>query len=383
MAITKENYVEEINDKKLIETALNGMLSSLDPHSGYLTAEEFKEMNVQTDGEFGGVGIEITVDNGLIKVVSPIDDTPAYIAGIKSGDYISHVDGESVRGMSISDAVKRIRGKKGSYVTLTILREGNNEPTEFKVKRSTIKIASVKSDIKANDIAYIRLTTFSKQTSIGLKDSVAKIKKQLGDNLKGLILDLRNNPGGLLDQAIYVSDMFIDSGEIVSTKGRLKDSSNSFTASKGDIVHDLPIVVLINAGSASASEIVAGALQDHKRAIIIGTKSFGKGSVQTIMPLKNNGAIRMTTSRYYTPSGRSIQAEGIVPDIIIKQAKLETPDSNKPLYAESSLKNHLDNGQKSKATKNDNAKEIAEIYKEDYQLARAIDLLHAMSLLKQ
>jgi carboxyl-terminal processing protease len=339
----KEDYVVEVSDEQLIENALNGMLTSLDPHSSYLSDKAFKEMQVQTRGEFGGLGIEVTMENGLVKVVSPIDDTPAFRAGIMAGDYISHIDGEQVMGMTLSEAVEKMRGKVGSKITLTILREGANEPIDKVMNRDVIKIQTTKGHTEG-DVGYIRLTQFAESTSDGMREQIKKIQDKLGkDKVKGYVLDLRNNPGGLLDQAIEVSDAFLDKGEIVSTRGRVADSGKRYNATKGDIINGLPLVVLINGGSASASEIVAGALQDHHRAIILGTKSFGKGSVQTVIPLTGHGAMRLTTSRYYTPSGRSIQAEGIEPDIEVKQAKIEYVEANKYYRNEAGLSRHLEN----------------------------------------
>lgn len=376
----KRDYVEDVEDKDLIEAAINGMLSSLDPHSSYLNEKSFDEMKIQTRGEFGGLGIEVTMENGLVKVVSPIDDTPAYRAGLHAGDFISKIDDEAVMGTTLSEAVEKMRGKPGTKIKLTVLREGENEPMEFTIKRDIIKIESVKPKDKGDDVGYVRITSFSEQTAENLKKAVKDIEKAKGDKLKGLILDLRNNPGGLLDQAIDVSDLFIERGEIVSTGGRVTDSNKRFNATKGDILGGKPIIVLINGGSASASEIVSGALQDHKRALIVGTKSFGKGSVQTVIPLSTSkGAMRLTTSRYFTPSGRSIQAEGIEPDIQIEQAKIETID-NKMKTTEASLRKHLknNNGEKKaeESVKDDSKSD--ELYEEDYQLARAIDLLRGI-----
>lgn len=390
----KTDYVEEVDDKELIESAINGMLSSLDPHSSYLTEKDFYEMRIQTRGEFGGLGIEVTMENGLVKVVSPIDDTPAYRAGIESGDYISRIDEEPVMGTTLSEAVDKMRGKPGTKIILTVLREGKKDPLEFEIERDVIKIKSVKSKIIDDDIAYVRVTSFSERTARNIKQQLKKIERELGSKFKGLLLDLRNNPGGLLDESIEVSDLFIEKGEIVSTGGRLSDSNKSFTATKGDIVGGRPIVVLINSGSASASEIVSGALQDHKRAIVIGTKSFGKGSVQTVIPLSTSrGAMRLTTSRYYTPSGRSIQAEGIEPDIIVNQAKLEELKNNR-ITSEASLRKHLkneSNGEKNKdkekepkkISSNIKMEDSKDIYDKDYQLGRAIDLLRGVYIFEK
>jgi carboxyl-terminal processing protease len=392
----KKEYVEEVQDKEIIESAINGMLTSLDPHSGYLNEKAFNEMKMQTKGEFGGLGIEVTMDNGLIKVISPIDDTPAFNAGIKTGDYIFAIDNEAVHGMSLPDAVEKMRGRAGTKIHLSILREGRSEPLELTLNRAVIKIKSVKSRVEG-DIGYIRINTFSEQTANGVRLEFEKIKQQLGKNLKGLVLDLRNNPGGLLDQAVAVVDLFLDGGEIVSTRGRGEGSISRYNAHKGTIIGSLPTVILINGGSASASEIVAGALQDHKKAIIMGTKSFGKGSVQIVKALPpGHGAMRITNARYYTPSGRSIQAEGIMPDIIVEAGKLELAQpvkENKRLLSEANLKGHLKNKDKHKENEEevtDNVKKDEKqplsksdeqaIYDKDYQLARAIDLIKGLHL---
>lgn len=379
----KRDYVEDVADKDLVEAAINGMLSSLDPHSSYMNEKAFDEMKIQTKGEFGGLGIEVTMENGLVKVVSPIDDTPAFAAGIKTGDYISRIDNEAVMGTTLSEAVEKMRGKPGTSIKLTVLREGEGDPLEFTIKRDIIKIKSIRSKTEG-DIAYIRITSFSEQTAKSLEKELSRIIGEIGaDSFKGVVLDLRNNPGGLLDQAIEVTDLFLDKGEIVSTGGRVTDSNKKFSATGGDVISGKPIVIIINGGSASASEIVAGALQDHKRAITIGTKSFGKGSVQTIIPLSTSrGAMRLTTSRYFTPSGRSIQAEGIEPDIWVEQSKLESLDSKK-LATEASLHKHLENSADKAKTGSKTAKEAMlkrqkELYATDYQLARAVDMLRGM-----
>ncbi|PIR38049.1 MAG: peptidase S41 [Alphaproteobacteria bacterium CG11_big_fil_rev_8_21_14_0_20_39_49] len=386
----KRDYVEEVDDKELVESAINGMLSSLDPHSSYLNENDFDEMRIQTRGEFGGLGIEVTMENGLVKVVSPIDDTPAYRAGLEAGDYISQIDGEAVMGTTLSEAVDKMRGKPGTEIELTVLREGENEPLTFNIKRDIIKIKSVRARKEGDDIVYARITSFSETTADSLKREVKKLKSEIGDEkFKGVVLDLRNNPGGLLDQAIEVSDAFLDKGEIVSTGGRVPDSNKRFNASRGDIIDGKPIVVMINGGSASASEIVSGALQDHKRGIVIGTKSFGKGSVQTVIPLSaSKGAMRLTTSRYYTPAGRSIQAEGIEPDIIVEQAKLEEIKARK-MSSEANLRKHLKNNNGgSGGSENSDASKTAEgekedtesVYEKDYQLGRALDLLRGIHI---
>lgn len=394
----RSDYVEPVSDDKLIESALNGMLTSLDPHSNYMNDKQFNDMKIQTKGEFGGLGIEVTMDNGLVKVVSPIDDTPAAKAGVKPGDYISEIDGVAVMGMTLQDAVDKMRGAVGTNVKITILREGLKEPLVLPIKRDLIKIQSVKSRSE-DDVIYIRITSFSENTGDAVKAAFDKEKKNIGAKLKGIVLDMRNNPGGLLDQAIEVSDAFLDHGEIVSTRSRKPEDSRRFTAKPGDIASGLPMVVLINEGSASASEIVAGALKDHKRAVVMGIKSFGKGSVQTVIPIEGHGAIRLTTARYYTPSGVSIQAKGIVPDIVVEQAKVEAIKSN-ALFAEENLPGHLINDQSKDddATTNapstppvipanDNKKDMKKDDKaakkdgaNDYQLSRALDLIRALSI---
>jgi len=321
----RAEYVEPVNDKDLVENALNGMLTGLDPHSNYKNAKSFRDMQVQTRGEFGGLGIEVTQDNGFIKVISPIDDTPASRAGVKPGDLILALDGESVQGLTLNDAVDKMRGAPASKIRLTIKREGVENPLDLSLTREVIRIQVIKSHLEGNDIGYIRVTSFNEQTDSGLRKAFADLKAQAGDHLHGLILDLRNNPGGLLDQAVAVSDDFIAEGEIVSTRARHPEDSQRWNAKGGDITGNLPVVVLINGGSASASEIVAGALQDHRRAILVGTRSFGKGSVQTVIPLPGNGAMRLTTARYYTPSGRSIQGLGIQPDVDVQESRTEPP----------------------------------------------------------
>ncbi len=394
----RSQYVDEVKDKDLVEYAVNGMLSSLDPHSSYLNEERFNEMKVETSGQFGGLGIEVTMDNGLVKVVSPIDDTPAFRAGIQAGDYIVKINGEAVMGMTLSDAVKLMRGKIGTTIDLMIRREGEDAPIEVTLTRDVISIKSVRHRIEGN-AGYIRITTFNQKTEPGLKKAINDIKNKLGDKLIGYVLDLRNNPGGLLNQAIAVSDAFLDKGEIVSTRGRQESDTKRDNATPGDLANGLPIVVLINGGTASASEIVSGALQDHKRAIIMGTKSFGKGSVQTIIPLPGYGAMRLTTARYYTPSGRSIQAKGIQPDIFVEQARVESFKSIR--LRESDLPGALDREKGEKGDKksaNDNLpskdKSAAKDKKgkadnnddseiKDYQLTRALDLLSGLSLYKE
>ena len=338
----RSEYVEKVTDEQLIESAINGMLTSLDPHSSYLNKKNFQDMQVQTRGEFGGLGIEVTMENGLVKVVSPIDDTPAAKAGLQAGDLITHLNAEPVLGMSLNDAVEKMRGAVGTDIKLTVRRGETAEPFEATITRAVIKIQSVRSRVEGK-VGYLRITTFNEQTQSGLEKAIAKIKADLGPKLAGYVLDLRNNPGGLLDQAISVSDTFLDHGEIVSTRGRKAEDTQRINAKPGDLADGLPIVVLINGGSASASEIVAGALQDHHRAVIMGTQSFGKGSVQTIIPLQGHGAIRLTTSRYYTPSGRSIQQLGITPDIEVRQARIEEVEPTAGRRREADLKGALRN----------------------------------------
>ena len=340
----RADYVEQPEDAKLIESAINGMLTSLDPHSAYLTPKHFRDMQVQTRGEFGGLGIEVTMENGVVKVVSPIEDTPAARAGLMSGDLITHLDKEQILGLTLQDAVEKMRGPVNSPIMLTVVRKGVEDPFEVKVVRDMIHINPVRFNAEGDDVGYIRVTTFNEQTTENLQKAVEDLKKELGPNLKGYIVDLRNNPGGLLDQAISVSDAFLDQGAIVLTRGRNLEETQRSNARDGDITDGKKIVVLINGGSASASEIVAGALQDHHRATVIGTRSFGKGSVQTIIPLGSNGALRLTTARYYTPSGRSIQAKGIAPEVVVEE---ELPDELKKkaeiqgTRGEANLRGHL------------------------------------------
>ena len=373
----RADYVDEVQDKELIESAIDGMLISLDPHSSYLNPEKYEEMQVQTKGEFGGLGIEVTMENRLVKVVSPIDDTPAYRAGIKAGDLITHLDGKQVLGLTLSEAVESMRGPVGTDIVLTVRREGVDKPIEVTITRAIIKIQSVRSRAEG-DAGYIRITSFNEQTVDGVEKAVKEIRSQVGDGMIGLILDLRNNPGGLLDQAVGVSDLFLDKGEIVSTRGRRHDSTQRFNAKPGDLAEGLPVVLLINGGSASASEIVAGALQDHRRAIVLGTKSFGKGSVQTIIPISGRGAIRLTTARYFTPSGYSIQAKGIEPDIIVKPARIETVDDEKR-RSEATLRNALDGGG-AEPDEPEKTNDRSDTAQQDYQLTRALDLLRGLAL---
>jgi len=385
----RSQYVDNVTDEELIEKAIDGMLTGLDPHSGYMDEEVWKEMQMDTRGKFGGLGIEITMEEGFVKVISPIEDTPAYQAGILAGDFIVQIDDTPVFGLTLSEAVDLMRGDKGEPITITISREGE-ELFEVNIIRDIIKIQSVKYEIFDN-VGYLRITSFTEQTESGLIKYINKIEKELDDKQIGFVLDLRSNPGGLLKQSVKVSDIFLEQGEIVSTRGRNKKDILRFRAKKGDLINGLPLVVLINGGSASASEIVAGALQDHKRAIIIGTKSFGKGSVQTIIPFKKSGnnksttGIRLTTARYYTPSGESIQGKGIVPDIIIEQGTFESKEFKR--YSEADLKDSLDNeDNENKNNENSNTDDTTEKVNRldtDYQLARAIDLIQGIGIYQE
>lgn len=378
MQRSKLSYVEEVTDKELIESAINGMLTSLDPHSSYLDADSFKYMNEQTKGKFGGLGVEVTMESGFVKVVSPIDDTPAHKAGLKAGDYITHIDGETVIGLNLNEAVSKMRGKIGTKIKLSI-RRANEKPFDVTITRQEIKIQSVKTEIKNDDVLYVRISSFAEENDTNISAAVKDAKKKLGDKLKGMVIDVRNNPGGLLNQAVNVSDLFLEKGEIVSTRSRNEEDTVKFTATKGDILNGLPIVVIINEGSASASEILAGALQDHNRGIVLGEKSFGKGSVQTVLPLGDYGAMRITTARYYTPSGRSIQAKGIEPDIVVKPAKVQTLENYALNLTEAELSGALKNEEDEKSEKKEKNEE-KEI--NDYQLSRALDLVKALSLYK-
>jgi len=383
----KRDYVEPVSDKKLLEDAIRGMLAGLDPHSAYLVADEFQELKEGTTGQFGGLGIEVTMENGFIKVVSPIDDTPAQKAGVKAGDLIVKLDEKPVKGMSLTDAVKTMRGEPGSKIVLTVVREGEETPLKFTITRAIIKVKSVKSRMLEKGYGYVRISSFQSGTGENLEETLAALKKENGGKMKGVVLDLRNNPGGVLDAAVKVSDVFLRGGLIVYTEGRIENSEMRFSATSDDLIDDAPMVVLINSGSASASEIVAGALQDHKRAIIMGEKSFGKGSVQTILPTNNGAAIKLTTARYYTPSGRSIQAEGIEPDITLARVKLESLDKTDfTPVKEADLSGHLQNGNgKNKAAPGDAGNPAdAEVDKDsllkDYALYEALNLLKGISI---
>ncbi|MFD2264754.1 S41 family peptidase [Lacibacterium aquatile] len=384
----RADYVDKVTDEQLIEAAVNGMLTSLDPHSSYMNPKNYKDMQVQTQGEFGGLGIEVSMEQGFVKVVSPIDDTPASRAGLKPGDFITHLNGESLQGLALNEAVEKMRGPINSEIKVTIRREGR-EPFDVSLQRAAIKIESVRGRLEGEDIAYVRITTFSQQTDSGLRKTFDRIKEQSKGKLKGLVLDLRRNPGGLLDQAVAVSDDFLTQGEIVSTSSpRRPEAAQRYNAKPDDITGGLPIVVLIDDGSASASEIVAGALQDHRRAVVMGTKSFGKGSVQTIMPLgSGNGAMRLTTALYYTPSGRSIQAKGIEPDIVVNAAKVEAVNTGER-RSEASLRGAIRNPNETPASGAAPIQPVTPTEQaplvlgsaEDYQLARAVDLIRAISL---
>ncbi len=402
----RRDYVEPADEKTLIENAINGMLTALDPHSSYMNPKTYKDMQVQTKGEFGGLGIEVTMENGVIKVVSPIDDTPASKAGIMPGDLIFALDGEPIQGLTLQEAVERMRGKVGTPIKISIRRAGK-DPFDVSLTRETIKVKSVRYRLEGGDIGYIRVTSFTEQSTSGVLDAVEKLKKEAGTKLKGFILDLRNNPGGLLDQAIAMSDAFLDKGEIVSVKARKSEDVQRWNAKPGDVTGGLPIVVLVNGGSASASEIVAGALQDHKRAIILGTRTFGKGSVQTIMQVTGGGAIRLTTALYFTPSGRSIQKEGIKPDIDVEQAKIETlapragfreenlrrsitnpndkptdakPEAPKPEAAKPGAKKDEKPAASTTPATSGDPDEPPKEAVADYQLLRAADLIRGISL---
>lgn len=374
----RSDYVEKPDDTQLIENAINGMLSALDPHSAYLSPKHFRDMQVQTRGEFGGLGIEVTMENGVVKVVSPIDDTPAARAGVQANDLITHLDNEQIVGLTLEQAVEKMRGPVNTPITLTVMRKGQEEPVEIKIVRDIIRINAIKAR-RENDVAYIKVSTFNEQTHTNLVKAVQNLEKEIGNDIKGYVIDLRNNPGGLLDQAIAVSDDFLERGAIVLTKGRNNEETQRSQARPGDVAGGKKVAVLINGGSASASEIVAGALQDHKRATVIGTRSFGKGSVQTIIPLGANGAIRLTTARYYTPSNRSIQAKGIDPDIIIEQElpeemKAKQTQTSAKVRGESSLRGHLKND-KEKEEQSGSSAYVPKEPEKDTQLQYALNFL--------
>ncbi|MGF1446056.1 MAG: S41 family peptidase [Pikeienuella sp.] len=384
----RQNYVEEVDEQKLIEAAINGMLSSLDPHSSYLAPESFQDMREQTRGEFGGLGIEVTMENSFVKVVAPIDDTPAAEAGIEAGDFVTHIDGESVLGLTLSEAVEKMRGPVGSEIIITISREGAEEPFDVSIIRDVITIRAVRARVEGN-VGILRITAFNENTEDSLEDGIEEIREQIADeDLIGYVIDLRNNPGGLLSQAIAVSDAFLDAGEIVSTRGRNLDEAERRNAREGDLAGGKPIVVLINEGSASASEIVAGALQDQRRAIVVGAKSFGKGSVQTVMRLGDKGAMKLTTARYYTPSGRSIQALGIEPDILVEERRVVDADeaeANRRSRSEADLRGSLseelsEDQRRQLEEERERHEATARLRQEDFQMAYALDLLNGLAI---
>jgi len=377
----KSSYVEDVDDKTLMENAIRGMLSGLDPHSSYLNSEEYSELKIGTTGEFGGLGIQVGMDGGFIRVISPIDDTPAFRAGVKSGDTIIRIDKTHVKGLSLNEAVKLMRGKPGTEITLTILRKKVAEPLLLTIKRDIIKVESVKPQLLDTDYAYVRISTFQMHTAHHLSKALEKLQQENKNKLKGLVIDLRNNPGGVLNAAADVADLFIEDGLLVYTKGRMQESFTEFKAHTGDKLNGAPIVVLINGGSASASEIVAGALQDHKRAVIMGSKSFGKGSVQTIQELPNGGAVKFTTARYFTPSGRSIQAEGIEPDIKIENVSLNDTKTSAKMIKEADLARHISNPEDEKHKSEEHIKAVKIL--SDYKVREAFNLLKGINILKK
>ena len=381
----KNDYVESVEDKELLENAIRGMLTGLDPHSSYLDVEQFKELQVGTTGQFGGLGIEVGMENGFVKVIAPIDDTPAQRAGIQAGDLIIRLDDTPVKGMTLNDAVKVMRGEPGTDIKLTIVREGLDKPLQVTITRDIIKVKSVKRRTLEPGYGYLRISQFQSKTADYLEDAIADLRKENDDNLKGLVLDLRNNPGGVLNGAVAVSDAFLTKGLIVYTEGRIDDSRLRFNATPDDLLDGAPIVVLVNQGSASASEIVAGALQDHKRAIILGSKTFGKGSVQTILPLSGGTALKLTTARYFTPSGRSIQAEGITPDIELESLKVAAEEKTLDPLSEANLSGHLDNGNGDDGSAGDSDDENAngDLARSDYQLYEALNMLKGLSILQE
>ena len=383
----KQDYVVDVDDKELIEYAIRGMLSGLDPHSAYLDAEQFTELQVGTTGQFGGLGIEVGMEDGFVKVIAPIDDTPAQRAGVKAGDLVIRLDDTPVKGMTLNEAVKIMRGKPGTKIVLTIVRDGLDKPIEISITRDIIKVKSVKSRMLEPGYAYVRISQFQSKTADNLVDAVEALKKENDGPLTGLVLDLRNNPGGVLNGAVAVSDAFLTKGMIVYTEGRIEDSRLRFNATPDDIINGAPIVVLVNQGSASASEIVAGALQDHKRAIIMGSRTFGKGSVQTILPLSSDSALKLTTARYYTPSGRSIQAEGIKPDIELEQLQVESIEKNIEPLKEADLSKHLENGngkkKDGKKSDDDESDEKESLADDDYMLYEALNLLKGLAILQE
>ena len=384
----KQDFVEPVTDKTLLENAIRGMLSGLDPHSSYLDAEGYKDLQVGTTGEFGGLGIEVGMEDGFVKVISPIDDTPAQRAGIKAGDLIIRLDSKPVKGMTLHQAVNIMRGKVGTDIILTVVREGADKPLEITITRDIIKVQSVKGRILEEGYGYVRISQFQSHTGENLAKQISKIREKNKSDLNGLILDLRNNPGGVLNAAVEVSDAFLENGLIVYTQGRVPDSELKFTATPNELINGAPLIVLVNGGSASASEIVAGALQDHKRAIIMGSQTFGKGSVQTILPLKNNTALKLTTARYYTPSGKSIQASGIKPDIEIESIRVASVENNDGVrIKEADLTGHLESDEEAKKDKNkkpdDKKEKKISLAETDYQLYAALNMLKGLAILKK
>ena len=379
----KSEYVDQVDDKTLLRNAIKGMLAGLDPHSSFLDPEDFEDIRISTDGKFGGLGIEVTTDDGLIKVVTPIDGTPAYEAGVQPGDIILKLDDIPVRGLSLQESVDKMRGEPGSTIKLTIFREGEAEELEFELVRAVIKVTSVRGELLEPGLAYVRVSSFQSGTAQALRNRVKSLVDENNGSLDGIVLDLRNNPGGILSGAVDVSDMFLGAGGIVTTRGRTSTSEQSFSARPDDITDDAPMVVLVNGGSASASEIVAGALQDHQRAIIVGTRTFGKGSVQTVIPMNNGGALKLTTARYYTPTDRSIQAKGITPDIIIEQARLTEIDNPNGMVSEADLTGHLENEATESGADKSSGLSGKQRLKKDFQLREALNLLKGMSLVKK
>ena len=379
----KSEYVDQVDDKTLLRNAIKGMLAGLDPHSSFLDPEDFEDIRISTDGKFGGLGIEVTTDDGLIKVVTPIDGTPAYEAGVQPGDIILKLDDIPVRGLSLQESVDKMRGEPGSTIKLTIFREGEAEELEFELVRAVIKVTSVRGELLEPGLAYVRVSSFQSGTAQALRNKVKSLVDENNGSLDGIVLDLRNNPGGILSGAVDVSDMFLGAGGIVTTRGRTSTSEQSFSARPDDITDDAPMVVLVNGGSASASEIVAGALQDHQRAIIVGTRTFGKGSVQTVIPMNNGGALKLTTARYYTPTDRSIQAKGITPDIIIEQARLTEINNPNGMVSEADLAGHLENEATESGADKSSGLSGKQRLKKDFQLREALNLLKGMSLVKK
>ncbi len=378
----KADYVEEVGDRELLEGAIRGMLSSLDPHSAYLNPEEFKELQVGTSGQFGGLGIEVTMEDGFVKVVTPIDDTPAMRAGIKAGDLIVRLDDTPVKGMTLNDAVRMMRGEPDTAITLTVVRDGIQQPFEVKITRAIIQVRSVRSEMLEQGFGYLRITNFQSATGEDVRKAVGELKKESGGKLNGMVLDLRNNPGGVLGAAVSVSDAFLNKGKVVYTEGRARDAALDFNATPGDILNGAPLIVLVNAGSASASEIVAGALQDHQRAVVMGSPSFGKGSVQTIFPMSNNTAVKITTARYYTPAGRSIQAEGIIPDIKVEPLHVTRNEENRRQLKEADLSGHLSNGRQPAPTEEQEEDGDEPLASRDYVLNEALNLLKGLHILQ-